>query len=183
MGFQYTKDTSKLKLSKIIKGRKKWRDRSNLNQAEKRKCQDRIRYLEECLKNKDEQLSQLNQEINILKKPILIKEPETSNKRVCSIPVSINIQVISIFLFKYGIISFRAIPRVIEVLFKFLGFSVNNCHFASVINWVIKFGAYKLSQTSFLSDAWTAIIDASIEWGNKKMLVVLDLLLSHQTSD
>lgn len=116
----------------------------------------------------------------------MIKEPEISNngsatltnQGVCPIPVSINIQVISIFLFKYGIISFRAIPRVIEVLFKFLGFPVNNCHFTSVINWVIKFGAYKLSQTSFLSDAWTAIIDASIEWGNKKMLVVLGLQTS-----
>ena len=58
----------KLKLSKVIKGRENWKDRAKEYQFEKRKAQDKIRYLEIRLNNKDEKIYNLNNEINILKK-------------------------------------------------------------------------------------------------------------------
>jgi len=89
-----------------------------------------------------------------------------------------------VFLFRFGIISFRAIPRVLEVIFSCFELPFKPCHFTSVINWCLKIGWYKLHQLSPLSEPWTAIIDASIEWGNKKMLVVLrvpSLIMRHRS--
>jgi hypothetical protein len=58
----------KLKLSKVIKGRENWKNRAKKYQFEKRKAQDKIRYLEIKLNNKDEKIYNLNKEIDILKK-------------------------------------------------------------------------------------------------------------------
>ena len=62
------KHTTSLRLNKVVGGRKKWRERSNTYQGERRKLQDKNRYLKQSLKQKGEQLSQANEEINKLKK-------------------------------------------------------------------------------------------------------------------
>ncbi len=67
--------TGNLKLSKVIAGRDKWRERSNLYQSEKRKISDRNRYLEKRnqdlelrLQEKDDLLTQAKREIEEIKK-------------------------------------------------------------------------------------------------------------------
>ena len=59
---------AKLKFSKVLKGRENWRARANAYQSQKRKLQDRVRYLEKSIQGKDEQLQQAYVEIDTLKK-------------------------------------------------------------------------------------------------------------------
>ena len=46
-------------------------------------------------------------------------------------------------------------------------------HFTSIINWTLKLGYYKLNNIKEEKEDWTAIIDASISLGSKKLFVVL----------
>ena len=57
-----------LKLCKVLAGRENWRARSNQVQKEKRKLQDRVRYLEDRIDYKNALLVQQADEIEILKK-------------------------------------------------------------------------------------------------------------------
>jgi len=99
---------------------------------------------------------------------------ESKNSDVVNvIPILINIQVFSIFLFKFGIISFRSIPRIIEIFSYFFKIPLKKYHFTSVINWSLKVGLYKLKSAQRLPEDWTAIIDASIKLGKKKVLLVI----------
>ncbi len=59
-----------LKLSKVIQGRDKWRDRSNRNQAEKRKLQDKNRYLEQKIEKNIEKIKKLQEEFQEKKRLI-----------------------------------------------------------------------------------------------------------------
>ena len=84
-------------------------------------------------------------------------------------------QILCIFLFKFGVISFRAIPRILEVMKYFYPFINKIYHFTSVINWYLKLGYYKLNNICKVAYEWTAIIDSSIKLGNNKLLLVLSV--------
>ncbi len=60
-----------LKLCKVLAGRENWRARSNQVQKEKRKLQDRVRYLEGRIDYKNALLVQQADEIETLKKKII----------------------------------------------------------------------------------------------------------------
>jgi len=192
---------SHLKLSKVLQGRDSWRERSNQNQAEKRKLQDQNRYLKQKIETNIEKMkklkgtlekkeNQLTEAINQNKKiQTLEKQLEETKKTIEQLkkkdflPVEttknvlqlnqINIQVISVYLFYKGVISFRAVPRSLKIFFSYLQTPIKICHFTSVINWCLKLGLYKLKSLEPQVDDWTAIVDASIKWGGKKLLVVL----------
>jgi hypothetical protein len=72
------------------------------------------------------------------------------------------------------VVSFRAVPRILE-LFQELGHLRRGWvpHFSSVINWTLRLGLALLQQVQPLAEPWLAIIDASIDMGVKKVLVVL----------
>ncbi len=106
---------------------------------------------------------------NLKKNVVLLQNVETEP----STRITINIHVLSIFIFKFGIIPFRAVPRILQIIFDTFGLALNICHFTSVINWSLKLGLYKLNNIRSWQHPWTAIVDASIKWGNKKMLVIL----------
>ncbi len=188
-----------------MQGRDSWRERSNQNQAEKRKLQDQNRYLKQkietniekmkklqgALEKKETQLTEAmnqNKKIQTLEKQLdETKETIEQFKKKVFLPVettknvlplnqiniSINIQVISVYLFYKGVISFRAVPRSLKILFSYLQISIKIRHFTSVINWCLKLGLYKLKFLEPQIDDWTAIVDASIKWGGKKLFVVL----------
>ena len=77
-------------------------------------------------------------------------------------------------------VSFRSVPRFLELL-KVLNLSQTTWvpHFTSVINWVLRYGLFKLQQVHKLQKPWAAIIDHSIDIGVKKILVVLRVPLEH----
>ena len=76
-------------------------------------------------------------------------------------------------MFKFGVISFRAIPRIVEIINIIRVIPEKIYHFTSIINWSLKLGYYKLNNIKEEKENWTAIIDASISLGNKKLFVIL----------
>jgi hypothetical protein len=65
------KKIATLRLKKVVEGREKWRERSKGYQKEKRKLQDRNRYLKTLLRKKEAQSVQTNKELDELKKTLL----------------------------------------------------------------------------------------------------------------
>ena len=84
------------------------------------------------------------------------------------------IRSLTILLVLHGVVSFRSIPRILEIfnlnfLFKITWIP----HFTSVINWNNLLGLGMLKQVQTISEPWIAIMDHSIDIGIKKVLVVL----------
>lgn len=83
--------------------------------------------------------------------------------------------MLCIFLFNFGVVSFRSIPRILEVFKSFFPFFNKIYHFTSIINWSMKLGYYKLNNICKIPYEWTAIVDSSIKLGNNKLLLILSV--------
>lgn len=79
-----------------------------------------------------------------------------------------------ILLVFQSIISFRAVPRVLGLVFSG---PVRVPHFTSVINWSLRVGLSRFNSIAPITERWIAIIDCSIDIGMKKALVVLRVKL------
>lgn len=77
----------------------------------------------------------------------------------------------------HGIVSFRAVPRLLAVFLPLLKTLVPIPHFTSVIHWTLRVGVALFNQVALTSGAWIAIIDCSIDVGTRKALVVLRIPL------
>ena len=95
--------------------------------------------------------------------------------------VQINIQVFCIFMFFLGSISCRAIPRILNFIQQMKAFYFKKIpHWSSVSNWVCLAGLALLKNVQcWDTRPWIAIIDTSISYSIKKVLVVLRLPLDH----
>jgi hypothetical protein len=83
-----------------------------------------------------------------------------------------------VLLIVQSIVSFRSVPRILELL-KDEGLGPGWIpHFTSVINWTLRLGLGLLKQVKTISQPWLAIVDHSIDIGTKKVLVVLRVPLS-----
>jgi len=79
-----------------------------------------------------------------------------------------------VLLIVQSIVSFRSVPRILELLNAQTRLSLSWIpHFTSVINWTLRLGLGLLKQVKPISEPWLAIIDHSIDIGTKKALVVL----------
>lgn len=56
-------DSKNETLKKLINSRDKWKERSNTNQFEKRRLEDKVRYLKKRLEMKSDKISKLNEEL------------------------------------------------------------------------------------------------------------------------
>ena len=77
-----------------------------------------------------------------------------------------------------GIVSFRSVPRILQVFQPLLRTMVRIPHFTSVIHWTLRVGIAIFNQVSTINEPWVAIIDCSIDIGTRKALVVLRVPLS-----
>ena len=77
-----------------------------------------------------------------------------------------------------GIVSFRSVPRILQVFQPLLRAVVRIPHFTSVIHWTLRVGIAIFKQVSTIAEPWVAIIDCSIDIGTRKALVVLRVRLS-----
>jgi hypothetical protein len=78
-----------------------------------------------------------------------------------------------------GIVSFRAVPRILRIFNPLLSGKVRIPHFSSVIHWTLRVGVGIFERISTITDRqWVAIIDSSIDIGTRKALVVLRVLLT-----
>jgi hypothetical protein len=84
-----------------------------------------------------------------------------------------------VLLIVQSIVSFRSVPRILELLKDEIGLSLSWIpHFTSVINWTLRLGLGLLKQVKPINQPWLAIVDHSIDIGTKKVLVVLRVAMS-----
>jgi len=85
---------------------------------------------------------------------------------------------ICVLLIVQAVVSFRSIPRILDLLRCGAGLGLNwTPHFTSVINWTLRLGLGLLRQVAPTDEPWLAIVDHSIDIGTKKALVVLRVSL------
>ncbi len=83
-------------------------------------------------------------------------------------------RVLCVLLTLQAVVSFRSIPRILDLFQSRTAFTVNWIpHFTSVINWNLRLGLGRLTQVKSIAQPWVAIMDHSIDIGIKKVLVVL----------
>ena len=102
------------------------------------------------------------------------------NARGCptETPNAIPYRTLCVLIVVCGIVSFRSVPRILQVFQPSLRAVVRIPHFTSVIHWTLRVGVAIFKQVSMIADQWVAIIDCSIEIGTRKALVVLRVRLS-----
>lgn len=75
-------------------------------------------------------------------------------------------------------VSFRSVPRFLELMKEQSLSQITWIpHFTSVINWVLRYGLFRLNSIQRLDKPWAAIVDHSIDIGVKRILVVLRVSL------
>lgn len=89
------------------------------------------------------------------------------------------IRIICLILYVIGVVSFRAVPRILSVFSQLGIIHISRIpHFTSVINWTVRVGVGLLQNVKDVSYPWLAIIDTSIDIGTRKALVVLRIPLN-----
>ncbi len=97
-----------------------------------------------------------------------------STNQVVNIVETKEVRTICVLLVIHGVISYRAVPRVLQLLQgwgRFPFFWIPN--FTSVINWTLRLGLALLKDVEPVDHPWVAIMDHSITIGIKKVLVIL----------
>ena len=77
-----------------------------------------------------------------------------------------------------GIVSFRSVPRILQVLQPLLRATVRIPHFTSVIHWTLRVGIAIFNPVSTIAEPWVAITGCSIDIGTRRALLVLRVRLS-----
>lgn len=154
--------------------------RSRLLKARNR----RIRSLEDRYARKAEQYDaeergRLAAEARAAKAEARIAELEA--KPLLNMTIQINIRIVAVMVFVLGIVSARAVPRIIQLFSVAWGVGVRRIpHHSSVINWICRAGLGQLqSVVPWKERPWVAIIDTSISYAQQKLLIVLRAPLDH----
>lgn len=89
------------------------------------------------------------------------------------------IRVLCVTIVILAIVSFRSVPRILNLLQPRLKTALPWIpHFSSVINWTLRVGLYCLESVIPIEEPWIAMMDFSKEIGVNKALVVLRVKLS-----
>lgn len=92
-----------------------------------------------------------------------------------------NLRTLCVMMVIVGIVSFRSVPRILNLLSSSSMTMSDLPHFTSVINWVLRAGVAVFDKVSDINEPWLAIIDCSIDVGTRKALVVLRVRLAALT--
>lgn len=82
-------------------------------------------------------------------------------------------RVLCVLLVLTAVMSFRSVPRALEILAAHMTLGLEPPHFTSIINWTQRVGLAKLRAVTASVEPWVAVLDLSIDVGVKKVLVVL----------
>ena len=103
-----------------------------------------------------------------------------SDTSFAPVPASrLEVRCLTVLLFLRGLISYRSVPRVLDIVYNHTALPAGWCPDAtSVTNWVLSLGLGLLNEVCPIDDPWIAIIDHSIGKGTQKVFVVLRIRLS-----
>ncbi len=106
----------------------------------------------------------------------------STQSKPAAVPVKIEISMrtIAVMMFLIGVISCRAVVRMIGFVNSTWDLKLGKApHPSSVVNWVCRAGLGALESVALLPRPWIAIIDMSISYARHKILVVLRVPADH----
>jgi hypothetical protein len=139
------------------------------------------------LKERNRQLKKWKERAASAEARAAVAEAELAEERLSAattpvvVNVKVNIQVVAVLFFVFGVVSCRAVPRLLRMIRQVWQVPLPRIpHHSSVVNWVCRAGLGLLnSVASWESRPWVAIIDTSISYAQQKLLVVLRSPLDH----
>jgi hypothetical protein len=73
---------------------------------------------------------------------------------------------------------FRAIEKIIAIFILYLGLSIKEPSYGSILLWTKKMGIFQLERRKKQAEEWVIILDESIEFGHEKLLVIYGISCS-----
>ena len=163
-----------MKVSKIVDSRDNWKGKAKSRGSTVRSLRKTSKAHKAQRVCDQERITRLESEITQLRTQLHDHEHGLSVER----DASIQHRTLCVLIVLRAIVSFRSVPRILEVFEPLLRIKMPMPHFTSVINWTLRAGIAIFKQVSLISEPWVAIIDCSIDIGTRKALVVLRVLLS-----
>ena len=161
-----------MKLSKLVNSRDDWK-------AKAKRRGSAIRGYRKTSSAHKKRLGRDKQEIRHLEAEVA-ELRLALNARGCPVESGAVIQhrTLCVLIVVCGIVSFRSVPRILQIFQPWLWAKIRIPHFTSVIHWTLRVGIAIFKQVATISEPWMAIIDCSIAIGTSKALVVLRVPLS-----
>ena len=160
-----------MKISKLVRSRDNWKEKAKFRGTKMRGFRRTIKANDQRLAQSQQKIDRLENEVRELRAALnergLPAEGEAviQNKTLC------------VIIIVCGIVSFRSVPRILQIFQPLLRAKMQIPHFTSVINWTLRAGVSVFKQVSRCSEPWVAIIDCSIDIGTRKALLVLRVAL------
>jgi hypothetical protein len=166
-------------IKKLEASRDKWKKtakkhrQKHRNESKKVKRRDQeITKLKSRVKDIDLKIKELENQNEALSRP---QAPPQSDLAAASNPQQADdlTRLICLMLILWCRVSFRSVPKILEVFNLITPQKLWVPHFTSVINWIEQVGLAKLKAIGPITEPWAAIVDCSISIGNHKLLVIL----------
>lgn len=158
-------------LSRVRESRGEWKKKAVSRATLVRDLRKKLTRLKS---SSDERCLYLEAENQRLKSENQELQPAASKTSMIQAP---DIRILCVLMIIRGIVSFRAVPRLLGVQQLFDGFCLPIPHFTSVIHWSLRAGVAVFNAVACINAPWIAIIDCSIDIGTRKALVVLRISL------
>ena len=165
--------------SRMRRSRRRWKEKAVDRGAELRGLRRRWKRAEERLAGSMERVRGLEAENAWLREPAVALPAGLPVPYGADGATGYCRRTLCVALVIQGIVSFRAVPRILLVL-QHMGHAVpaRIPHFTSVIHWTLRAGVAALEGVGRIEAPWIAIIDCSIDIGTRKALVVLRVPLA-----
>jgi len=155
------------------------KDKERLRRVAVRIRQERVE-LEVALESLKATVAAKDRELSSIGKDLAALRAANDNRAdVVPMDSHVHTRALCVKLVIAGVISFRSVPRVLDVFSRqeqrLPGWIP---HFSSVINWALRTGVHVFRKVGRLREPWLALVDCSIDIGVKKALVVLRVPLA-----
>ena len=161
-----------MKISKLTRSRNDWKAKAKNRASHLRGFRKKERAFQKRQARNQQEIDRLENEVAQLRAEL--RDPGRPRPREVSLPY----RSLGVLLVVRSIVSFRSVPRIMQVFQPWLWAPLRIPHFTSVIHWTLRAGIALFEQVSTLSEPWVAILDCSIDIGTRKALVVLRVALS-----
>ena len=163
-----------MKISKIKRSRDAWKEKAKKRGAEIRNARKTSKARKKRTNNTQykEEIRRLRDELEALRASSNNSTLPAANEAV------VQQKTLCVLVVIFGVVSFRSVPRILQIFQPFLPAKTRIAHFTSVINWALRAGIAIFNRVSMIAEPWIAIIDCSIDIGIRKALVVLRVPLN-----
>ena len=159
-------------LDYLLKSRVSWKQRSLRESHEKREAKRHTKYYKEKFEAKEHDLTNAYIKIDkLMQENIELKGKSDINSFFKEDKKRLILLIMH--LASFCRISFRSIPRVLQVLCEKLSLKIKIPHFTTIIFWQQKLGLYLLLNVGKIKEKWCLIMDISIKLGGMKVLLIL----------